>query len=201
MAGLRIWLSMPPATCTSATAYRDATVLSAWHPASTSHPLAATGCQRAWSLIRRQRASRRPGSAAVACAPLHTAEAAPLVPPAVAVGLGGSGRGLRAGTGRLRRRARRLAALPTRQPPAVPRRLARPLWRSDRRPPVPSANRPARIIQRQTSSGIRRRPRRRRAAARRSTKVITYASRSVRGSGHPSRRTQIMGIGTGAQGR
>ena len=68
MAGLRIWLSMPPASCTSATAYRDATDLSAWHPASrsTSHPLAATGCQRAWSLIRRQRASRRPGSAAVA---------------------------------------------------------------------------------------------------------------------------------------
>ena len=49
-----------------------------------------------------------------------------------AVGLGGSGRGLRAGTGRLRRRTHRVAALPTRQPLAVPRRLARPLWRCRR---------------------------------------------------------------------
>ena len=52
--------------------------------------------------------------------------------PAVAVGLGGSGRGLRAGTGRLRRRTLRVAALPTRQPLAVPRRLARPLCRCRR---------------------------------------------------------------------
>ena len=52
--------------------------------------------------------------------------------PAVAVGLGGCGRGLRVGTGRLRRRTLRVAALPTRQPLAVPRGLARPLCRCRR---------------------------------------------------------------------
>ncbi len=52
--------------------------------------------------------------------------------PTVAVGLGGSGRGLRAGSRRLRRRTGRVAALATRQPLAVPRRLARPLCRCRR---------------------------------------------------------------------
>ena len=52
--------------------------------------------------------------------------------PAVAVDLGGGGRGLRAGTRRLRRRALWVALVPTRQPLAVPRRLARGLRRCRR---------------------------------------------------------------------
>ena len=51
---------------------------------------------------------------------------------AAVVGLGDTGRGLRAGTGRLRRGTLRVAAVPARQPVAVPRRLARPLCRCRR---------------------------------------------------------------------
>src|SRR4051812_37586691 len=58
--------------------------------------------------------------------------AGPGLPPAAAGGLGDSGRCLRAGTGRLRRRTVRVAALPPRQLVAVPRRLARPECRCGR---------------------------------------------------------------------
>ena len=48
------------------------------------------------------------------------------------LGLGNTGRRLRAGTGRLRRGTLRVAAVPARPPVAVPRRLARPLCRCRR---------------------------------------------------------------------
>ena len=83
------------------------------------------GPQPSWAESAQRLADRRRGSG------LRRRPASERAP-AVAVGLGGSGRGLRAGTGRLRRRTLRVVAMSTRQPLAVPRSLARTLCRCRR---------------------------------------------------------------------